>query len=137
MNFTSSILSTPLPDSCFTIPYARSPIPDRRSLERRARLLQVRDLLRRGTATEDCVAMRKAAEALDDREMALCVVEEALVVLALSLRHGARESIEAAHAEALQLDVLGVLQRHVEECAMGRDKAAVEIAVHACGRDAL
>src|SRR5690606_28508486 len=83
--------------------------------EGRPGLLQEFGLPRGGASPEDRVAVREAPEALDDLEMAAGAVEKVLVYRAVRGRDRVHEAVEAAHAEPLQLDVLGVLQRHVEE----------------------
>jgi len=81
--------------------------------------------------------MREPAEAGDDVVVALGVVEKTLVILAPRGRDCAAEAPEGFDRQALQRDVLGVLERQVEERAGGRDEAAVERRGDAVGGETL
>jgi len=90
--------------------------------EGRAGLLQELLFRRGGFPSQDGVAVGKAPEARDDVAVALGVVVEAVVFLAPGRGDRARETVEAPHAQPLQLDVFRVLQREVEERALGGDQ---------------
>src|SRR5688500_19376987 len=77
------------------------------------------DLVGAGRAPERRVAVRKAAEALDDGVMLLRVAEEVIVA----------ERREHSERAALVGKILAVLERHVEEAALGRLELVVEAAV--------
>src|SRR5262249_61666324 len=81
-----------------------------------AGLLQERDLLRRRSAPERKIAMREAAEAVDDRLVRLSPPGE----LGIAQRGHQRD------AALLRLAVLGVLERQVEEHALVFREAGIE-----------
>src|SRR5216684_3985761 len=85
---------------------------------RRARLLHKLDLLRRRDSAKDRVAVREAAEALDDLDVGPAVASEAA---ALGV------AIIAITGQAVG-EIFAVVERHVEEFAPGRRDRGIEAA---------
>src|SRR5687768_6727009 len=81
--------------------------------------LEVLDFLRRGGAPEDCVAMGEAAEALDDVVVEARVLEISFGERAPRGRRFVHQPFEERDAFALHREVLGVLERHDQERALG------------------
>src|SRR5262245_40269340 len=76
--------------------------------EAAVRLAQKREFFRRGSSTNDDIAMREAAEAIDDRFVLLGVAQTLRVPECGKQLQGSR----------LREAILAVFERHVEELAL-------------------
>src|SRR6266851_6854138 len=94
---------------------------------RRARLLHKRDLLRRRDSAEDRVAVREAAEALDDLDVGPAVASEA-AALGVAIIAITGQALGQSPCAALVGEIFAVVERHVEELAPGRRDRGIEAA---------
>lgn len=119
---------SPVIDNAFGSPDAAALLgqcPNPSLAERRCSVRQIAQLVLGGRPAEDAIAMREAAEPFDDVVMLARVAHVLGEVAAPGFVHGGRERFELLDRSTLEDEVLGMLERHVEENAFHGMEGAV------------